>query len=78
VGLRNGDLLRLAAADGIEVFVTADRGLQFQQNLAGSPLRIIVVIAPSTRLQDLLPLIPLVLRAAQEVRPGEVRQVSAP
>ena len=29
-GLRNGVLLRRAAADGFEVFVTADQGLLFQ------------------------------------------------
>jgi hypothetical protein len=35
MGLRNGDLMRRAAGSGFEVFVTADQGLQFQQNLAG-------------------------------------------
>jgi predicted nuclease of predicted toxin-antitoxin system len=33
VGLGNGELLQRAAADGFEVFVTADQNLQFQQNL---------------------------------------------
>lgn len=33
-GFKNGDLLRVAADAGFEVFVTADRNLQFQQNLA--------------------------------------------
>jgi hypothetical protein len=33
-GLQNGELLRIAADAGFEVLVTADRNLQFQQNLS--------------------------------------------
>ena len=33
-GLKNGELLRVAADAGFEVLVTADRNLQFQQNLS--------------------------------------------
>ena len=32
-GLKNGELLRRAADAGFEVFLTADRNLEFQQNL---------------------------------------------
>jgi len=35
-GLKNGELLRRAAREGFEVFVTADQNLEFQQNLSGS------------------------------------------
>jgi len=44
-GLRNGELLRRAAEDGFEVFVTADQNIAFQQNLTGSPLRVIALTA---------------------------------
>jgi hypothetical protein len=37
-GLGNGELLRRAAEAGFQVFLTADRGFQFQQNLADSRL----------------------------------------
>lgn len=33
-GLKNGELLRMAADAGFDVFVTADRNLEFQQNLS--------------------------------------------
>ena len=33
-GLQNGELLRRAADEGFQVFLTGDRNLQFQQNLA--------------------------------------------
>ncbi|HWB48692.1 MAG TPA: DUF5615 family PIN-like protein [Stellaceae bacterium] len=74
-GLRNGALLRHAAAVGFEVFVTADRNLTYQQNLGGSPLRIVVLGARSNKFADLLPLVPAVLLAIEEARPGEIRRV---
>ena len=49
-GLKNGELLRVAADAGFEVLVTADRNLQFQQNLSQSRLGIILLIAPSNAL----------------------------
>ena len=74
-GVRNGELLLRAAADGFEVFVTGDRNLSYQQNLSDSSLRIIVLIGRSAKLEDLLPLVPSLLLAIGETRPGEIRQV---
>jgi len=74
-GLRNGELLQRAAAQGFEALVTADRNLEFQQNLAGVSLAIIVLVAPSNALEDLLPLIPARLEAICEAEPGKVRRV---
>ena len=36
-GRSNGDLLRLAASHGFDGFVTADRGIEYQQNLENLP-----------------------------------------
>jgi len=55
-GLKNGELLRRAADAGFEVFLTADRNLEFQQNLSQTRLRVILLVAPSNTLEDLLPL----------------------
>jgi predicted nuclease of predicted toxin-antitoxin system len=77
-GVGNGELLRRAAADGFEVLLTADRNLQFQQNLAGSALRILVLVAPSNALRDLLPLVPVILQALPNTHPGEVVRVGTP
>jgi predicted nuclease of predicted toxin-antitoxin system len=74
-GLGNGELLRHAAADMFDVFVTADQNLQFQQNLSGAPLGVVVLVARSNALDDLLPLVPLLLQAVRDARPGEVRRV---
>jgi predicted nuclease of predicted toxin-antitoxin system len=77
-GLRNGELLRRAAATGFEVFVTGDQNLAYQQNLSGSPLRVIVLAARSNRIEDLLPLVFSALLAIEDARAGEVRRIGAP
>jgi predicted nuclease of predicted toxin-antitoxin system len=77
-GLANGELLRRASEAGFQVFLTADQNLQFQQNLARSPLYVIVLVAPSNALEDLLPLLPAVLQAIPDVRPGHVQRVGEP
>ena len=40
-GLKNGELLTMAEAAGFDVFVTGDRALEYQQNLAGRRLAIV-------------------------------------
>lgn len=74
-GLGNGELLRRAGEAGFEAFLTADQNLEFQQNLIRSSLRIIVLAAPSNALEDLLPLVPSILRSIPDARPGQVQQV---
>ena len=44
--LTNGDLLCTAEAAGFEVFLTADKNLRYQQNLAGRLIAIVVLGTP--------------------------------
>ena len=74
-GLKNGDLLRVAADAHFDVLVTADRNLQFQQNLSQSRLGIILLVAPSNALEDLRPLVPNLLAAILKSRPGHLLRV---
>jgi hypothetical protein len=60
-GIQNGELLRLAQAQ-FDVFVTVDRNLAFQQHLAEFSIAVIILQAPTNRLQDLRPLIPRLQR----------------
>jgi hypothetical protein len=53
---KNGELLTLAAED-FDVFVTVDRHLASQQNLAAIPISVIVLRARRSRLADLKPLV---------------------
>jgi Domain of unknown function (DUF5615) len=60
--VKNGELLALAA-DHFDVFVTVDRNLAFQQNLTALPIAVIVLEAHTSRLADLIPLVPRLLDA---------------
>lgn len=53
--IKNGELLRLVAAQ-FDAFVTVDRNLAFQQNVAALPIAVLVLRAKSNRLADLAPL----------------------
>jgi len=73
-GLKNGELLTLASLH-FDVFLTADQNLQYQQNLSGYDIGVVVMAAVTNRVTDLLPLMPLAAVACQEVAVGEVRVV---
>ncbi len=77
-GLKNGILLRRAAAGAFDALVTADQNLRFQRNLMGAPLGVVVLVAQSNTLDSLLPLVPLLLAALRDVRPGEILLVRPP
>ncbi len=42
-GLLNGDLLDQAVKAGVEVFVTCDQNIAFQQNLSSRPVAVVVL-----------------------------------
>ena len=73
-GTTNGALLKRASGL-IDAFVTIDGNLQHQQNVSVLPFGIVVVGAPSNRVQDLVPLVPEILAALDRVRPGTVEVV---
>lgn len=74
-GLKNGELLRCAADAGFEVLVTADRNLEFQQNISQTQLGVILLVAPSNALEDLLPLVPGLRAAIPKSRSGRIVRV---
>lgn len=76
-GLKNGDLLKQALAAGFEVFITGDQNLEFQQNLKQSGLFVVVLVAASNALEDLLPRIPTALTAIANAQPGRLVRVDA-
>ena len=77
---RNGELLRLAVADGFEVFVTVDRKLQHQQNLSAFDIAVVVLEASGNTLADLQALIPEVagVAAIRGTRTSDGRQGPQP
>ena len=74
---RNGDLLRLMLGAGFTVFVTMDRNLGYQQNVASAGVAVIVLRARTNRLRDLLPLVPRLEAAIRVAAPGQVLHVAS-
>lgn len=72
---KNGELLKLVEGE-FEVFLTVDRNLRYQQNLASSRLTVIVLIAASNQYDDLAPLIPQVKMALGGLALGTVVEIS--
>jgi hypothetical protein len=70
-------LLALAARH-FEVFVTVDRNLSFQQNLASFPIAVIVLQAKTNRLAELRPLLPSLLAALESAKPGKALLIGSP
>jgi len=74
--VKNGELLKLTGLSGFDVFVTVDRNLSFQQNVPVCPFAVIVLRARSNRLAALKELVPQLLQALEEAKPGSVVTVS--
>lgn len=73
---RNGELLGLAEAD-FDVFLTVDRNLSFQQDVARFTLAVVVLVAKGNRHLDLQPLVPELLGVLRDVVPGQLVRVGA-
>ena len=74
--MKNAELLRRACGN-FDVFVTADQNLEHQQNIASLPLAVVVLVAPSNRLDAYVPLSKRLREAVGAARPGTVTRVTA-
>ena len=54
-GLKNCDLLTAADSAHFDVLVTVDQGFQYEQNLSGRRIAVLIVHAKSNRLRHILP-----------------------
>jgi len=73
-GIKNGPLLRRAAQE-FDVFLTVDQGVEYQQNLVGLNLAIILLVAATNDIDDLRPLMPRVRETLNSVSPGIIVKV---
>ena len=69
---KNGILLSLAEGAGFELFLTVDKGLQYEQNLADRRIAIRIVRARSNRLKDLLPHMEACRLIMNSIKPGQL------
>ena len=74
--IKNGKLLAIAAGE-FDVLLTADKGMEYQQNLATLPVSILIVLARSNRIEDLAVAVPVILAALAELPPRTLRKVAA-
>lgn len=75
-GTKNGVLLSLAQAN-LDVFITAEQNMQYQQNQCRGTIRIIVLVVPNNHLDTLRSLFPDVLRVIDIMNDGELVHVEA-
>lgn len=74
-GKNNGELLLLMSQEGFTILLTTDQNLRYQQNLQQAGVAVVVLVASSNRLPDLLPLIPNARKVLNTITPGEVIEV---
>lgn len=72
--LQNGALIEAAEAAGFEVFVTTDRNLKYQQNLAGR--RLAIVVLQSTSWPRIRQVLGQVAKAVGAAAPGSYCEVN--
>ncbi len=53
LGKKNGELLGLLVLNGFDVFVTIDKNLRHQQNLAKFPVSVFLLVATNNRFETL-------------------------
>jgi hypothetical protein len=74
--LQNGDLLTVAEHAGFEVFLTTDKNMRYQQNMAGRTIAVVVIgIQQWPALQ---PYVSLVVAAVNAATPGSFTDVNIP
>jgi hypothetical protein len=74
-GLTNGELLTAAETAKFDVFLTVDQGIEYQQNLTGRSIAIIIVRTKSNRLKDLLPHVPVCVAHIESIQPGQIVRI---
>jgi len=74
-GKTNGELLSIAEQHGFAVLLTMDKGLEYEQNLAGRRIAVVIVRASSNRLADLLPHAGACVAQISSVRRGQIVRI---
>lgn len=75
-GVKNGELLDRAQGT-IEVLVTMDQNLEFQQSISTLDFFVVLALAPSNRMAHLRPLVPAILQSIETGRSGELLRVGS-
>ena len=71
-GIKNGQLLRLVAAE-FDIFITSDKNLRHQQNLAAFDLA--VILLPSNQVPVVKALLPQIDNALTTIGPHDFKEI---
>ena len=61
--------------EGFTILLTTDQNLRYQQNLQQAVVAVVVLVAQSNKLADLLPLLPDASKVLNTIVPGAVIEV---
>ncbi len=61
---------------GFQVFITADRKLQYQQNIPAIGIAVVVLSGVHNKIENLRPLLPKVLDALSSIQRGTVIEIA--
>jgi predicted nuclease of predicted toxin-antitoxin system len=73
-GKENGALLTLAE-ENFDVFVTIDKNIRYQQNIARRKIAVLIIRAASNDLDDIRPHVPDALAALKSIKLGQTVEV---
>ena len=76
-GKDNGELLSAAEKLGFEVFLTLDKGFEYEQSLAARAIAVLIFRAKSSQIDDLLPLVPRCLAELHSIKPGQLVRIGS-
>lgn len=77
-GVENGKLLREAKAADFDVFVTNDRGLEYQQETSSLPIAVVVILPFTNTMESIRPLLPALQSTLAKLSPCEFVKIAAP
>ena len=75
-GIKNGDLLTLAEKE-FDAFVTVDRKISVQQDLTRFQIAVLLLRAPTNRLEHMRPLAPALLEKIEQAPNGALTVIGS-
>jgi len=77
-GMKNGELLTKAQEAGIQVLITADKNMPYQQSMQGRPLSLIVLDIHPNVLVNQAACVSLIESQLADSQPGHVYMIEGP
>jgi hypothetical protein len=74
-GTKNGALLSIAESEDFDVFLTIDKGVEYEQNLMGRNIAVVLIRPKSNRIADLRTHAPACLECLKTIRVGQLIRI---